>query len=96
LTWGDGGVGRGRVRFGAGRAAGGQRCHRAFFALYELPARDLAASIERAYAMVNVQTVSTGFVTFNPYGGTDGKSTLRSPPVGSLQFEVQGLAAPAK
>lgn len=57
---------------------------------------DLSASVERAYSMVTVQTVSTGFVTFNVYSGVDGKSTLRSSPVGNLQLEVQGLAPPAK
>lgn len=58
---------------------------------------DLSASIERAYSMVTVQTVSTGFVTFNIYGGQDGKSTLRASPTGSLEIETKGLiAAPPK
>lgn len=57
---------------------------------------DLSASIERQYSMVTVQTISTGFVTFNIYGGQDGKSTLRASPVGSLQIEVKGLATASK
>lgn len=57
---------------------------------------DLNASIERQYSMVTVQTISTGFVTFNIYGGQDGKSTLHSSPIGNLQVEVKGLTPPAK
>lgn len=53
---------------------------------------DLSASIERAYSMVTVTPVAAGPVMFNLYGGRDGKSVLRSSPVGKLQIEVQGLA----
>jgi hypothetical protein len=57
---------------------------------------DLSASVERAYSMVTVQTVVSGPFVFNIYGGQDGKSVLRSSPVGKLQLEVQGLASEAK
>ena len=57
---------------------------------------DLSASIERAYSMVTVQTVSTGLYSFNLYSGVDGKSVLRSSPAGGLQIEVQGLAPEKK
>jgi hypothetical protein len=65
----------------------GNRAER-YLAIY---GSDLSASIERAYSMVTVQTVSTGLITFNLYSGTDGTSTLRSSPVGRVQIEVQGL-----
>ena len=52
---------------------------------------DLSASIERAYSMVTVTPVTVGVVTFNVYGGQDGKSTLRSAPAGKLKVEVKGL-----
>ena len=52
---------------------------------------DLSASIERAYSMVTVTPVMVGAVTFNIYGGQDGKSTLRSAPGGKLKVEVKGL-----
>ncbi len=58
---------------------------------------DLSSSIERAYSMVTVTPVVAGPVMFNMYGGMDGKSVLRSSPVGTLALEVQGLApAPAR
>lgn len=53
---------------------------------------DLSSSIERAYSMVTVTPVFAGPVMFNMYGGVDGKSVLRSSPVGTLRLEVQNLA----
>ncbi len=58
-------------------------------------ASDLSASIERAYSEVVVNTIAAGPMMFNIYSGRDGKSTLRSSPVGGLDIETQGLAAPA-
>jgi hypothetical protein len=67
--------------------------HERYIAIY---GSDLSASIERAYSMVTVQTVSTGLVAFNLYSGIDGKSVLRSSPAGGLQIEVQGLVPEKK
>lgn len=57
---------------------------------------DLSASIERAYSMMTVTPVTVGVVTFNIYGGHDGKSTLRSAATGKLRLDVQGLTAASK
>lgn len=57
---------------------------------------DLSASIERAYSMMTVTPVTVGAVTFNIYGGQDGKSTLRSSPGGKLRIDVQGLQPAAR
>jgi len=56
---------------------------------------DLSASIERAYSEVTVTPVFAGPVMFNVYGGRDGKSTLRSSPMGTLTIETQGLVPAA-
>lgn len=53
---------------------------------------DLSASIERSYQMVTSTPVMVGPVMFNMVSGHDGKSVLRSSPVGQLSLEVSGLA----
>jgi hypothetical protein len=53
---------------------------------------DLSASIERSYQMVTTTPVVAGPVIFNMVSGHDGKSVLRSSPVGQLTIEVHGLA----
>jgi hypothetical protein len=57
---------------------------------------DLSASIERAYSMVTVTPVMAGPVMFNMYSGVDGRSVLRSSPVGRITLEVDGLQPAAK
>jgi hypothetical protein len=56
---------------------------------------DLSASIERSYQMVTSTPVFAGPVMFNMVSGHDGKSVLRSSPVGNLTLQVHGLDQPA-
>jgi len=53
---------------------------------------DISTAVEKTYSMMTVTPVAVGAVMINYHTGEDGRSTLRSSPVGILEIEVKGLS----